>query len=219
MALMHRATTITRQFHWAVAGLEIARQPPSPSPSRPSQTARYLSTATKDQLGTASNRTKREPHSRHHYEERLVPFTQKQLFDVVANVDEYKNFVPWCTSSNVSKRVDDTHLIADLSVGFTVLSENYTSVITLKPNESVSADVPNSNLFEYLVTDWKFRPTTTQQTRLSFYVEFAFRNPVYQRATDLFFEEVVRQMVGAFERQCSVKYRFPETTPGILHRW
>lgn len=147
----------------------------------------------------------------------MVPFTPEELYRVVANVDEYSEFVPWCNSSRVIQKIDEKHLVADLSVGFRVLSERYTSVITLKPYRSVSADVPYSNLFEYLITDWSFEPAG-DITRLAFYVEFAFRNPMYQRITNLFFEEVVKQMVGAFEKRCFAKYRAPERH-GVLHRW
>ena len=159
----------------------------------------------------------RLPHARTHFETRKVPFTPSQLYSVVSNVNDYQNFVPWCTSSLVTSQIDEKHLIADLSVGFRLLSDNYTSVITLDPNKAVSADVPNSNLFEYLITDWRFREIETG-CELEFYVEFAFRNPLYQRVTNLFFEEVVRQMVTAFEKRCHHKYQTPNTT-GIWHRW
>lgn len=155
--------------------------------------------------------------TRSHFEERIVPFTPQQIYDIVANVDDYHTFVPWCNKSVVTRRVDDRNLIADLSVGFRFLSENYTSVITLDPSRAVSADVPHSNLFEYLINDWEFEPHGQAATNLSFYVEFAFRNPIYQRVTDLFFEEVVKSMVTAFERQCAKKYHI--NNGGILHRW
>lgn len=165
------------------------------------------------------------PHSREHFERRIVPFSPEQLYSVVSDVGAYHRFVPWCTDSRVIRRVDKTHLIADLGVGFRFLSERYTSVITLDPNRSVSADVPNSNLFEYLVTDWVFEPTSAgDHTNLTFYVEFAFRNPMYRRVTDLFFEEVVRRMVSAFEHRCHLKYHGGENLDserqrGIFHRW
>lgn len=174
-------------------------------------------------LSTFSKSTDRRPRSlytRKHHEKRIVPFNQHELYSVVANVDEYQQFVPWCTHSVVTQRVNDQQLIAELAVGFRFLSERYSSVITLDPYSSVSADVPNSSLFEYLVTDWAFeRATDPQYTNLSFSVEFAFRNPLYQRVTDLFFDEVVKQMVGAFETRCHVKFPSAQHTTNTLHRW
>lgn len=163
----------------------------------------------------------RNPYSRSHHERRTVPFSPSELYQVVANVDEYHQFVPWCTDSRVTQRLDDGLVIADLSVGFRFLNEKYTSVITLDENRSVSADVPHSGLFDYLITDWTFRPAPNGSTELTFYVEFAFRNPVYQRVTNLFFEEVVRRMVTAFEHQCVRKYNAPEQNRvvGMFRRW
>lgn len=188
--------------------------------SAPSAHLRHLAAAPLGPDGEVVGLRRQCGHARKHFERRIVPFSQRELYDVVANVDEYSEFVPWCTASRVTTRIDDRHVIADLSVGFRVLSDKYSSVITLDPYRSVSADVPHSGLFEYLITDWKFDPAVDPSaTSLMFYVEFAFRNPLYQRVTDLFFEEVVKQMVGAFEKRCHAKYRVPERRGGILHRW
>jgi ribosome-associated toxin RatA of RatAB toxin-antitoxin module len=147
-------------------------------------------------------------HSRKHLETRTLPFAPHELYSVVADVDSYSEFVPWCTSSNLVKRIDQDHLVAELGVGFQVLSEKYTSLVTLDPHRSIKADVPNSSLFNYLINDWTFEAGHNKSTtELTFYVEFQFRNPLYQRVTDLFFNEVVKNMVNAFERRAFVKYR------------
>lgn len=159
-------------------------------------------------------------YERQHLERRVVPFTPREVYDVVADVDEYHDFVPWCTDSAVIKRIDDRHVVADLAVGFRLLSERYTSVITLNPTVSVNVDVPNSTLFEYLINDWTFEEgPRAGSTELTFFVEFAFRNPLYQRATDLFFEDVVKQMVSAFERRCHIMYRPTARRRGVLSKW
>ena len=149
----------------------------------------------------------RGPHSRQHHETRLVPFTPQQLYAVVSDVGAYHKFVPWCTASTLTRHLDEQQVVADLAVGFRLLSERYTSVITLDPGRAVSVDVLHSSLFDYLINDWALHPALTSPstppaTNLAFYVEFAFRNPIYQRVTDLFFEDVVKQMVSAFEREC-----------------
>ena len=58
----------------------------------------------------------------------------EQFYDVVANVDDYKHFVPWCVASTTFQK-SDTYARANLEVGFPPLSEKYTSLLTLtKPN-------------------------------------------------------------------------------------
>lgn len=167
-------------------------------------------------------------------ERRIVPFTPEQLYDVVADVDRYHEFVPWCTASRVKTRVDKHHMVADLSVGFRFLSESYSSVITLDRPRSVKVDVPTSSLFEYLINDWEFIPHP-KGTELSFKVHFAFRSVLYQQMSNLFFEDVVKKMVSAFETRCHFLHRTKperrkrgiadaiedddETSNGVMRRW
>lgn len=147
-------------------------------------------------------------HERRHFERRVLPFAPHELFNVVADVNSYSEFVPWCTDSRIVRRIDERHVAADLSVGFKMLSERYTSLVTLDPYHSVKVDVPHSTLFDYLINDWIFEKGPDKvSTRLCFYVEFRFRNPLYQRITDLFFNEVVKNMVTAFEKRAHEKYR------------
>lgn len=178
----------------------------------------YVAIAVRQQHGQAMDV---EPsHEREHFEKRIVPFTQQQLYDVVADVNQYATFVPWCTASRVTTKVDDKHVVADLSVGFQLLSETYSSVITLDKPNSVKVDVPESSLFDYLINDWHFEKGEQPSTSLlSFYLRFAFRNPLYQRATDVFFEQVAKQMVSAFEHRCHVLYSSTRPHPGVYHRW
>lgn len=139
-------------------------------------------------------------HERRHFERRILPFRPEELYNVVADVPSYSQFVPWCTSSRVLQRIDDMHFAAELGVGFNLLSEKYTSLVTCDPVKSVTVDVPNSSLFDYLINDWTFKEGPTEMsTDLSFFVEFRFRNLVYQRVTDQFFNAVVKNMVSAFE--------------------
>lgn len=158
----------------------------------------------KPQLGTCAYAT--SSHIRTHVETSTVCFTPPQVYSVVRAVDEYHHFVPWCTHSEITHTLSPTTLIADLSVGFRLLSETYTSVITLNPNRSVTADVPHSALFKYLLTDWRFEPSPIG-TQLTFRVEFAFNNHVYRRVTDMFFDQVAKQMVSAFEKRCAFKFQ------------
>lgn len=182
-------------------------------------------------------------YERQHREVRTVPFSAREVYAVVADVDSYADFVPWCTESLVTDRADSLCMIARLSVGFRALSESYSSVVTLDPGRSVKVDVPRSNLFDYLVNDWTFKPLCSdpdeKMSELSFHLRFAFRNPLYQQATDLFFEQVARQMVSAFEGRCHRLYGSrkldasladacrtrhtdidrPERTDGVMHRW
>lgn len=155
-------------------------------------------------------------HERHHFEQRVLPFPPRELYEVVLDVDSYHEFVPWCTRSRVLARIDDKHTAAELAVGFNMLSERYTSLITAEPFSSITVDVPNSSLFDYLVNDWKFEEGPDKDsTRLSFYVEFRFRSALYQRITNQFFNAVVKNMVSAFESRAQAKHEERERSTAV----
>jgi ribosome-associated toxin RatA of RatAB toxin-antitoxin module len=156
-------------------------------------------------------------HERKHFERRMLPFAPAELYSVVADVGAYSLFVPWCTESRIVRVIDETHMAAELAVGFRAFSERYTSLVTLNPYRAVTVDVPNSALFDYLINDWTFDPgPTSDTTQLSFAVEFRFRNPVYQRISDMFFNEVVKNMVGAFEKRAHAKFSRHRRRRGVL---
>ncbi|GJQ11308.1 hypothetical protein GpartN1_g3099.t1 [Galdieria partita] len=139
--------------------------------------------------------------ARTHFERRLVPFKREHLFEVVKNVDEYKFFVPWCEDSRVLYKKDN-EMEAELTVGFKILSERYVSHILLEPPCSIRVKSPETRLFEYLINEWYFKPgPDAQSTWLEFYVSFKFRSFLYQHIVDMFFEDVVKRMVTAFENR------------------
>lgn len=162
---------------------------------------RVLSTPSQSSPSPQRQRWAPGSHERRHFERVTLPYPPSALFAVVADVSSYSSFVPWCTLSRVVARLDDKRTVAELGVGFRFLSESYTSLVTAVPNESVSVDVPDSALFDYLITDWSFREAGGGGTDLCFYVEFRFRNRLYQQLSDQFFEKVVKNMVAAFEER------------------
>jgi ribosome-associated toxin RatA of RatAB toxin-antitoxin module len=146
--------------------------------------------------------------SRSFSESKLVPFSAHELYSVVADVERYHEFVPWCTSSRVIQRYGERLLEAELKVGFQLFHEKYISLVRLEPDRAVRATATTSQLFEHLVNEWRFRPgKNPNESWVDFYVDFRFRSPVYQAAVDLFFNEVARKMVRAFEERARVVHR------------
>jgi len=141
-----------------------------------------------------------------HLERRLVNFTPKQVYDVVTDVDEYKYFVPWCTDSKVITEKNG-QFKAELGVGFKMLKEHYTSLVTVKPEEAVKVHVEDNRLFNFLVNEWIFKQGPREGTTwLEFFIAFQFKNQMYQGLSSIFFEQVASKMVEAFEQRCLVKY-------------
>ena len=145
--------------------------------------------------------------SRTHHERRLLKFSSEQLFNVVSNVKSYHKFVPWCKESNVITETA-TDLEAELVVGFGYFNEKYISVVKLDRPRSVVAVSKQTNLLEYLKTEWSFAPTSSDPKKcwVTFKIDFKFRSPLYNQISDLFLQDVINRMVKAFEDQCRKEF-------------
>ncbi|KMT00519.1 hypothetical protein BVRB_9g218170 isoform A [Beta vulgaris subsp. vulgaris] len=147
------------------------------------------------------------------YEERLViGYSPEQLFAVVAAVDMYEGFIPWCQRSEIIRRHPDGSFDADLEIGFKFLVESYVSHVVLDKPKFIKTTASESNLFEHLINIWEFSPGPTPGTcNLYFMVDFKFRSPLYRQVASMFFREVVSRLVSSFTDRCRLIYGPGET--------
>jgi coenzyme Q-binding protein COQ10 len=138
-----------------------------------------------------------------HAEKQIVPYTQEQLFDLVADVDKYPRFLPWCVAARVRHRTD-THLMSDLTIGFGPFRESFTSRVTLDRPRRVNVKY-ESGPFRYLNNQWDFAPHAGG-TEVSFFVDFEFRSRILQAAIGVVFNEATKRMVNAFRKRARDVY-------------
>lgn len=139
-----------------------------------------------------------------HAEKRALPYTPEQLFDMVADVERYPEFLPWAVASRIRKREGNV-IVADLMIGFKMVRERFTSRVTLdRPNR---VDVTyTEGPFRYLNNHWIFEPTPDGGTVIDFYVDFEFKSKLLQGIMGALFNEAVRLMVSAFEKRARQLY-------------
>lgn len=133
------------------------------------------------------------------------------MFQVVSDVENYKNFVPFCKKSNVISRKSD-HLRASLVIGFPPLIESYTSYVQLERPNLVRAVCKDARLFDHLISTWKFSPglrSIPQTCILDFNVSFQFKSVVHSQMAHIFFNEIVKKMDGAFILEAGNRYGKP----------
>jgi coenzyme Q-binding protein COQ10 len=141
-----------------------------------------------------------------HAEKQIVPYTPEQLFDLVADVDKYPRFLPWCVGARVRHRTDH-QLISDLTIGFGPFRESFTSRVILDRPRRVVVTYENGP-FRYLNNQWDFTPHGGG-TEVAFFVDFEFRSRILQSAIGVVFKEAVRRMVNAFRRRAHEVYGPP----------
>ena len=146
-----------------------------------------------------------------HAERRVIRHSPQDLYDLVADVRSYPQFLPWCMAARV-RHEDESQLAADLIIGFQMFRERFTSYVNLKP-ESLEIDVKYAEgPFKYLSNRWRFLPHP-DGCEIDFYVDFEFNSRLLQSVIERLFTEAVRRMVKAFEDRADELYGRPDVVP------
>jgi coenzyme Q-binding protein COQ10 len=141
-----------------------------------------------------------------HAERKIVPYRPDQLFDLVADVEKYPQFLPWCVGARTRSR-SDGELVSDLTIGFGPFRESFTSRVSLERPHRIKVRYENGP-FRYLNNQWGFAEDPRGCT-VNFFVDFEFRSRLLQAAIGVVFNEAVRRMVNAFIRRAHEVYGPP----------
>lgn len=137
-------------------------------------------------------------------EVRRLPWSAEQMYDLVADVARYGEFLPWVVATRV-RSDSDNEMIADMLVGFNALREKFTSrVVKQRPSriEVVYIDGPMRDLDNV----WEFLPLEDGGCEVEFMVSFTFRNAVFEKLAGAYFDRAFRKMVSAFEARAAALY-------------
>jgi len=139
-----------------------------------------------------------------HSETRQLPYTPEQMFDLVADVARYREFLPWVTAVRV-RSDSPTEMVADLVVGFSALRERFTSRVAKERPASIHVDYVDGPL-KHLHNDWRFRADGQGGCFVDFSVDFAFRSRMFEALAGQVFDRALRKMIGAFETRAAALY-------------
>ena len=138
-----------------------------------------------------------------HSETRHLPYTPEQMFDLVADVARYPEFLPWVSAMRVRSDTP-TETVADMIVGFKGLRETFTSRVTKDRPGAIDVEYLDGPL-KYLRNNWRFRPEE-QGCAVDFTVDFACKNRVFEMLAGQVFGTALRRMIGAFEDRAARLY-------------
>jgi coenzyme Q-binding protein COQ10 len=141
-----------------------------------------------------------------HSERRVLPYAPRAMFDLVADIARYPEFLPWCLAARIRSHQGNV-IIADLVIGHSFVRERFTSRVTLIPpmDEGGEGRIDVEYIegpMEHLTNRWIFRPVA-QGTEIDFHVDFAFRSKMLEKLMGLIFHEAVTRMVRAFETRAA----------------
>lgn len=147
-----------------------------------------------------------------HSENRILPYSSEQMYDLVADVARYPEFLPWTAAARIRRRAPLPEMgagaevmDADLVISFKVFRERFGSRVRLIPGaqriETEYLDGP----FRHLQSVWQFAPHA-DGCEVRFNVDFEFRNAILQKVIGVMFDEAMRRVVGAFEGRAKALY-------------
>lgn len=143
-----------------------------------------------------------------HSETRTLPYTAQQMYDLVADVPRYPEFLPWNSAARVRRtypKGEATVMEADLVISFKVFRERFGSLVTLWPAAKKIETEYLDGPFRYLKSSWEFREVD-EGCEVSFFVDFEFRNAILQGIIGVVFNEAMQRVVRAFERRAAELY-------------
>jgi coenzyme Q-binding protein COQ10 len=141
---------------------------------------------------------------------RPVRHSAAEMFDLVADVERYPEFVPLCRSLRIRKRIPEPEgvevLVADMTVAYKLVRESFASRVTLdRPNLQILVEYLEGP-FSQLENRWTFHPTGERTCEVEFFISYEFRSRALGLLMGAMFDAAFRRFATAFERRADVIY-------------
>ncbi|MGB7097440.1 MAG: SRPBCC family protein [Xanthobacteraceae bacterium] len=140
---------------------------------------------------------------------RRVRHSADKMFDLVADVEHYPEFVPLCQSLKVRQRIQQDGkdvIVADMTVAYKLLHETFTSRVTLdRPNLQILVEYLEGP-FRRLNNTWKFRAIDNRLCDVEFFIAYEFRSRALGLLMGTMFDAAFRRFAAAFERRADQVY-------------
>jgi len=143
-----------------------------------------------------------------HAETRTVPYSSQQMYDLVADVVAYPEFLPWTAAArvrSVAVQGEAQVMAVDLVISFKVFREKFGSRVVLWPKDLKIETEYLDGPFKYMHSHWAFRKKG-EGCELDFSVDFEFKNAILQKVIGVVFDQAMRRIVRAFEDRAAELY-------------
>lgn len=149
-----------------------------------------------------------------HSEQRLLPYSAAEMYDLVADVARYPEFLPWTAAARITSRqvIEGGEVIeADLVISFKLFREKFSSRVALLPKLRIETDYLDGP-FKHLKSHWTFAEIPGG-CRVGFEVDFEFKSRILQGIIGVVFNEAMQRVVRAFERRAVALYGVRRALP------
>ena len=143
-----------------------------------------------------------------HNETKFLCYSAHQMYNLVADVASYPEFLPWCAAARVKSMIPEgtTHVMsADLVISFKVFRERFESQVILYPDDLFIGTEYIDGPFKHMKSTWKFEDLD-EGCAVTFFVDFEFKNVILQKVIGLVFNEAMLRIVRAFEARADSLY-------------
>ena len=145
-----------------------------------------------------------------HAEQRLLPYRPEQLFDLVADIERYPEFVPLCAGMRVKSRADKGEgvsvVVAVMTVAYKLIHQSFTSRVTLEREKLTILVEYLDGPFSRMQNRWTFRATGETGCEVEFFIDYEFRSRTFALLAGAVFDTVFRRMAAAFEKRADEVY-------------
>lgn len=147
---------------------------------------------------------------------RRVHHSAAEMFDLVANVERYPEFVPLCSALKIRQRTqkpDGTEVIvADMTVSFKLVRETFTSKVTLdRPNLKILVEYLQGP-FSQLQNRWTFEPKADDACDVGFFIAYEFKSRMLAMLMGSMFDTAFQRFAAAFEKRADTVYAKPRVS-------
>lgn len=136
-----------------------------------------------------------------HTETKILPYSREVLYNIVANVEDYPNFIPWVSEVRALDRYDNT-VEYELGVDFKIVKEKFSTRDTFYKNEAIEISLIQGP-FSYLYNTWKFESIDANTTKITFFIEFEFKNKLLGAMFSNIFVQAQKKILDAFDKRAS----------------
>ena len=144
-----------------------------------------------------------------HSESRLLPYSARSMYDLVADIEAYPEFIPWCVAIEIRsrERLPVGEIVeADMFVSFKIYRERMRSRVHLKPEELIISIAYSDGPLKHMDSEWRFRPMGEGRSVIEFDLSYEFKSRLLQGVVGVFFGEAMQIIVAAFEKRAKALY-------------